>query len=130
MQPYDPNTFAHTLPVLHRQWVQSVQDSLNGSIDMGTPTSKDSTGQYNEFKQGNGSGILIRIGAAGTAGNKYSWPSTGSLTVNHGLQRQPVGCHLVSSDKQLSVWQPSTPDATNIILESSDPTVNATVYVF
>jgi hypothetical protein len=130
MQSQDPNTFTHGLPVNHRQWIQSVQQVLNGSVDMGSPTSVDSTGQYNEFERGNTSGVLFRIGATGSIDNALAWPATGYLTLNHGLQRQPIGCHLVSSDKQLSIWQPEAPNATDIFLTPSDPTANATVYVF
>src|SRR5271157_2732538 len=130
MRPYDPNTFAHTLPEAHRQWTQTVQQTLSGNVDMGTPTSKDSTGQYNVFQKGNGSGVLIRIGAHGSTGNTYTWPASGNLVINHGLLRQPVGCHLVSSDKQLTFCQPTTPDSNSITLTPSDPTSNATVYVF
>ena len=130
MRPYDPNTFAHTLPAAHRQFVQSVQETLTGNVDMGTPTSKDSTGQYNKFDQGNGSGKLIRIGAFGTTGNDYTWPASGNLVINHGLLRQPIGCHVVSSDGHLTVAQPTAPDDNSIILNPSDNTVNTTVYVF
>jgi hypothetical protein len=97
---------------------------------MGTPTSKDLTGQYNEFQKGNGSGVLIRIGATGSTGNAYTWPSSGNLVINHGLLRQPIGCHIVSSDKQLTHCQPVAPDENNITLLPSDPTANATIYVF
>jgi hypothetical protein len=130
MRPYDPNTFAHTLPDSHRQWTQSVQEAMSGNIDLGTPTSKDPTGQYNKFDKGNGSGNLIRIGATGTTGNDYTWPATGNLVINHGLLRQPVGCHLVSSDKQLTFCQPVTPDENTITLTPSDRTSHATIYVF
>lgn len=130
MRPYDPNTFAHKLDPIHRQWTQSVQETLTGNVDMGTATSKDSTGQYNKFDQGNGSGKLIRIGATGTTGNDYTWPASGPLVINHGLLRQPIGCHIVSSDNDLRVWQPSSPDDNSITLHPSDNTVNSTVYVF
>jgi len=130
MLPKDPNTFAHGLPEQHRQVLQSVHQVLTGNVDMGTPTSKDSTGQYNKFQKGNGSGMLFRIGATGTTGNDYTWPATGNLVINHGLMRQPIGCHLVSSDKQFSHWQPVAPDSNSLTLAPSDPTANVTVYVF
>jgi hypothetical protein len=130
MLPKDPNTFAHTLPEQHRQVLQSVHQVLTGNVDMGTPTSKDSTGQYNEFKKGNGSGVLIRVGATGSTDNTYTWPASGNLVINHGLLRQPIGCHIVSSDKQLTHCQPVAPDENSITLLPSDPTANATLYVF
>jgi hypothetical protein len=112
------------------RWAQSVHQTLNGNVDMGIPTGKDATGNWSEFGQGNSSGVLIRIGAASsTQANK--WTTTGTaIAVNHGLQRQPIGVHLVNSDKQLQVWQPTTATATYIYLAPSDATVNATVYVF
>ena len=131
MRPYDPNTFAPSLPTTQKQWAQSVHQVLTGNVDMGTPTSsKDSTGQYNEFQKGNGSGVLIRVGATGSIGNANTWPSSGNLVVNHELLRQPIGCHIVSSDKQLTLCQPVAPDKNNITLLPSDPTANATIYVF
>jgi hypothetical protein len=130
MIPKDPNAFAHALSEQHRQCLQSVHQVLTGNIDMGTPTSKDSTGQYNEFQKGNGSGILIRVGAHGSTGNNYTWPASGHLVINHGLLRQPIGCHLVSSDKQFAHWQPTAPDENSITLAPSDPTANVTLYVF
>ena len=130
MLPYDPNTFAHKLDNSHRQWVQSAQQVLTGNIDMGTPNSKDATGQYNKFDKGNGSGNLIRIGATGTTDNDYTWPASGSLVINHKLLRQPIGAHVVSSDKDLRIWQPSAPDENLITITPSDNTVKATVYVF
>lgn len=130
MLPKDPNTFAHTLPEQHRQVLQSVHQVLTGNVDMGTPTSKDSTGQYNEFQKGNGSGILIRVGAYGSTGNAYTWPASGNLVINHGLLRQPIGCHVVNSDNHLTIAQPTAPDENSITLNPSDRTANATVYVF
>ena len=129
-RPYDPNTFAHELPIAHRQFVQSVQQVLTGNIDMGTPVNKDATGQYNQFDKGNGSGILLRIGAHGSTGNNLTWPASGNLVINHGLQRQPIGCHLVSSDAQLTICQPVAPDSNVITLLPSTNTANATVYIF
>jgi hypothetical protein len=130
MLPKDPNTFAHELPEQHRQVLQSVHQVLTGNVDMGTPTSKDSTGQYNEFQKGNGSGILIRVGAHGSTGNAYTWPASGNLVINHGLLRQPIGCHVVNSDNHLTIAQPTAPDENSITLNPSDRTTNATVYVF
>ena len=74
MKPYDPNTFAHTLPTAHRQWTQSVQQTLTGNVDMGTPKGNApssagvNAGVYTQFGKGNGSGTLIRIAANGVAG--------------------------------------------------------------
>lgn len=130
MQPYDPNTFAPSLPSTQKQWTQSVQQVLSGNVDMGTPLSQDSTGQYNTFAQGNGSGVLIRIGANGSTGNKHTWPTSGNLVISHGLGRQPIGCHLVSSDQQLTICQPAAPTSSTITLAPSNNAVNATVYVF
>jgi len=130
MIPQDPNTFAHKLDMLHRQWVQSAQQTLTGGVDMGTPNSKDATGQYNKFDKGNGSGNLIRIGATGSTDNDYAWPASGPLVINHKLLRQPIGAHVVSSDNHLTIFQPTAPDKNSITIHPSDNTVNATIYVF
>lgn len=113
------------------QWAQTLHLTLNGGITHGTPTSKDSTGNYNKFEKDNMDGVLIRIGASGTVDNENAWTTTGvGIAVNHGLLRQPVGCHLVSSDKALSIWQPVLADINTITLAPSDATAYATVYVF
>lgn len=119
------------------RWAQSAHKILNGAIDMGIPTEKDTTGNYNEFSQGNTSGVLIRIGAHGTIGNVYVWgTSSVAITINHGLvnsankPRQPIGVHLVNSDKALQIWQPTTATTTSVFLAPSDASANATVYIF
>ena len=113
------------------RWAQSVHQTLNGAVDMGVPTgAKDSTGNYSKFSQGNTSGELIRIGAASsTQAVKWTTSNT-AITIKHGLQRQPIGVHLVNSDKALQIWQPTTATTTSIFLAPSDATANATIYVF
>ncbi len=138
MKPYDPNTFAHTLPVSHRQWTQSVQQTLTGNIDMGTAkgnapsTAGVNAGVYTQFDKGNGSGILIRIAANGSTGTgaAYNWPSSGSLVINHGLLRQPIGFHVVDQDKNAPVSRTAPPDNNQLTLTTTDPTASHTIYVF
>jgi hypothetical protein len=127
----NPVDFARGMPAQLLQWAQSVHKQINGSLSMGEPIGKDSTGNYNAFNQGNTSGVLIRIGASGTSGNSYAWTTTGTgISINHGLLKQPIGFHLVNSDKSLNIWQTVTPDVNTITLAPSDATANATVYVF
>jgi hypothetical protein len=138
MKPYDPNTFAHTLPASHRQWTQSVQQALTGNVDMGTATGNApssagvNAGVYTQFDKGNGSGILIRIAANGSTdtGAAYNWPSSGSLVINHGLLRQPIGFHVVDQDKNAPVSRTAPPDNNQITLTTTDPTASHTIYVF
>ena len=80
-ESFDPNSFAHKLDANHRQWIQSVQSVVNGQIEIGTPeqnspfaTSGVNQGVPTQYKRANGSGVMIRIDAAGvTAGATYNW---------------------------------------------------------
>lgn len=119
------------LPRIQQQWAQTVHETVNGGIDQGVPTGKDSTGNYSTFNKGNSDGQLIRIGASGTTDNPYAWSTSGvGININHTLGRQPIGAHLVSSNKDLRIWIPSTPTDTTIVIAPSDATSYATVYVF
>ena len=142
MKPFDPNSFAHTLTDSHRLFVQSVNNVLNNNVDMGTPQGNTpvdtetygiNAGVYSKFTQGNGSGILIRIAANGIDGTgaPYNWgaPATG-IVINHGLQRQPIGFHVVDQDKTVSVYRTAVPDQNQITLASSDNSASVTIYVF
>jgi hypothetical protein len=142
MKPFDPNAFAHELPDLHRQFVQSVNQVLNKNVDMGTPTGNTPTnvgtyginaGVYNQFQQGNGSGVLIRIAAHGLAGSgaSYNWAGAGvGIVLNHGLLRQPIGFKIVDKDKAVDVYRTAAPDQNQITLACTDITASVTVYVF
>jgi hypothetical protein len=82
----NPVDFARELPANTLRWAQSLHKVLNGAVDMGVPTAKDPTGNYNTFSQGNGSGILIRIGAHGSSGNNVTWGTTATpVTININL---------------------------------------------
>lgn len=113
----------------HLKWAQSVDKVLNGAVDMGEATGQDANGVYNTFTQGNGSGILIRIGANGST-EPVQWDSSGAVTVNHGLNRQPIGFKLVDKDGTVDVFRTATPTSSVIALKSTDKTVNTTVYIF
>jgi len=132
-----PVDMALGLPRQQLEWALSVHQTLNGQISMGTPTSKDSSGVYNEFSQDNCTGILIRIGPSGGTEQKYNWTTSGvGIPINHGLvdqnhnPRQPIGFHVVDSDKQVSVYRTVAPDTTQITLAPSDATATVTVYIF
>jgi len=137
--PYDPNTFAHTLPTVHRQWLQSAQEVFQGHVDMGTivgnaPTTAGiNAGVATQFAKGNGSGILIRIAANGVTdtGAPYNWSASNTgIVINHGLQRQPIGYHVVDMDKVVQVYRTAAPDTQTITLAPSDNTASVTVYIF
>lgn len=127
----NPTDFTAQLPRAQKQWTLSVHKVLNGQIDQGTPTSKDATGNWNQFQNPNTSGILIRIGANGTTSNKYIWgASNTAITINHGLGRQPIGVRLESSDAALNIYQTQTPDTNNVYVAPSNNAANATIYIF
>jgi hypothetical protein len=132
----NPVDMAQGLPRQQLQWAQSVDSVVNGSIDMGTIVpgsgSIDATGTPANFQRGNGSGILIRVGASGSNnGPKYNWTTSGTgVVINHQLQRQPIGFHVVDSDKPLTVHRTVVSDTNQITLAPSDATANATVYIF
>jgi hypothetical protein len=115
-----------------------VQQALTGNVDMGTATGNApssagvNAGVYTQFNKGNGSGILIRIAANGSTdtGAAYNWPSSGSLVINHGLLRQPIGFHVVDQDKNAPVSRTAPPDNNQITLTTTDPTASHTIYVF
>ena len=142
MKPFDPNSFAHELPTMHRQFVQSVNNVLTGNVDMGTAegnTPSDTgtyginAGVYSQFKQGNGSGVLVRITANGLVGSgaNYTWAGTGvGISINHGLLRQPIGFKIVDKDKTVDVYRTAAPDKDQITLASTDNTASVTIYVF
>jgi hypothetical protein len=139
MKTYDPNTFAPSLAKEHRQWVQSVNEGLNGNVDMGTPisnapsTSGVNAGVYTQFNRGNGSGVLVRIAAEGItdSGAPYNWgASLTGIPINHGLGRQPIGFHVVDSDGQIQVYRTAPPTNQLITLAPSDNTKSVTVYIF
>ncbi|MDR3392443.1 MAG: hypothetical protein P4L77_12000 [Sulfuriferula sp.] len=136
---YDPNTFAHTLPDSHRQWIQNLQQVVNGGIEIGTPeanspaaTSGVNQGLPTQYKQVNGSGIMIRVDAAGvSAGATYNWTTDNTgVEIKHGLQRTPIGFHVVDKDGNIQVYRtvPSTDQL--ITLAPSDATKSVTVYIF
>lgn len=137
MKSLNPQDFALGLPAGQLRWALSEHKVIQGGIDMGIPQSKDSTGNYNTFDQGNTNGVLVRVGASGSSDNKNAWTTSNTqIAINHGLTdsngqpRQPVGVHLVNSNKQLTIWQPTTPDTTNVYVAPSDATAYATLYIF
>jgi hypothetical protein len=135
---YNPSSFQASLPEQQKIWVQSVHKNINGNLDLGTPTGQQAhdasvnAGVFTKFDKGNGSGILVRVAANGLAntGAAYNWPSSGSLTINHGLGRQPIGFHVVDNDKTVNVFRTAAPTATHITVQPTDPTASVTLYIF
>jgi hypothetical protein len=129
MQPINPQHMQAKITPEHLRWAQSVHDTLSGGVDMGVPTGKNSAGVYNTFDTGNSSGVLIRIGSNSST-EATKWDSTGAVTVNHGLNRQPIGFKLVDKDGTVDVWRTAVPTTTQIALKASLNSVNVTVYIF
>jgi len=113
----------------HLKWAQNVDKALNSNIDMGIATGTDSSGVYNKFEQGNSSGVLIRIGA-NSSSELIKWDSTGAVTIQHGLKRQPIGFKIVDKDATVDVWRTAVPTTTAISLKASSNAVNVTLYIF
>lgn len=114
------------------RWMQSVYKTLVGGTMLAQPVGTNAQGIYNKFVLANGNGVMIRIGAAGS-GETYTWNSINStVVINHGLQRQPIGFHVVDADGLIVVYrtagQPLNKD--NIYLSANVPNVNTTIYIF
>jgi hypothetical protein len=134
---FNPGTLAQGLPRDQYQWAQSLDQNINGQLDLGSiatdkPGAIDSTGTPANFNKGNGSGVLIRIGASGSKnGPQFNWTTSNTgVVINHGLGRQPIGFHLSDSDKQVQVYRVGTSNAQTITLAPTDATANTTVYIF
>jgi hypothetical protein len=137
---YNPNGFAPSLPIPQRQWTQDMQKVVNGGVEIGTPVANSpaaptgvNAGLPTQYKQANGSGIMIRVAAAGVTntGATYNWNGNNAgIPIKHGLMRTPIGFHVVDQDGQVSVYRtaPSTSDL--ITLAPTDQTVSVTVYIF
>lgn len=139
MKTFDPNNFATKLPIQHRQWVQSVQQAISGNVDLSIATGNApstagvNAGVYTQFEKGNGSGILIRIAAAGATGTgaPYNWTTAGAgVVIKHGLGRKPIGFHVADSDGNANLYRTAAPDDQQITLTTTDPTVSNTVYIY
>jgi len=131
MRVLNPQHMQADIESEHLRWLQSVTKTLNGSVDMGAPTSKNAAGVYNEFEQGNSSGVLIRIGAHGTTEQKYTWGASNvGIPVNHTLRRQPIGFKIVDKDKSVDVYRTAVPDTNIITVAPTDNTANVTLYIF
>ena len=128
----NPVDAAIGLPRQQLQLAQSVNKVLNGNIDFGSTISLDSTGTPASFNSGNMKSVLIRVGASGSNnGPVYNWSTSGTgVVINHGLFKQPIGFHVVDSDKPLTVHRTVVADATQITLAPSDATANATIHIF
>jgi len=138
MQSLNPQNLSADISPKELKQHQSVHQVLSGNVDLGTgtgtapPSSGVNAGVYTQFAKGNGSGILIRIAANGitNSGADYNWPNSGSLVINHGLLRQPIGWHIVDADGVSTIHRTAAPDSNQITLATTDKTVSNTIYVF
>ncbi|HEY4799152.1 MAG TPA: hypothetical protein VII99_08775 [Bacteroidia bacterium] len=129
MKTLNPQHMQARITTEHLRWAQSVHKALDGGVDMGVPTGKNSAGVYNTFDTGNSSGVLIRVGAVGST-EKYSWSSSSTVDIKHNLARQPIGFKIVDKDNTVDVWRTALPTATDIQLKTSSNMVNVTLYIF
>lgn len=138
-QSFNPDSFVHGLPNIHRQWIQSVDSVVNGKIEIGTPVqgspaapSGVNQGVPTQYQKANGAGIMLRIDAAGVSnGAPFNWNGNNvAVQINHGLKRVPIGFHVVDQDGVIQVYRTAPPTQDFIMLAPSDQTVSVTVYVF
>ena len=126
----DPQTVDKDHSSEQQRWARSLHETVNGGIDIGTPTGQDSNGVYNEFSQGNQTGVLIRVGAAGSS-EPIQWVTANvGVAINHKLLRKPIGFKIVDKDKTVDIYRTAPPTENTITLASTDATVNVTIYVF
>jgi hypothetical protein len=139
MLPQNPQVVARQVSREHLTLMQSVNNVLTGNIDMGSPTGNApssagvNAGVYTQFQKGNGSGVLIRVAANGVTGTgaSYNWGAANvGIVINHGLQRKPIGFHVVDKDGVVDIYRTAAPDENQITLAPTDNTKSVTVYVF
>jgi hypothetical protein len=136
--PLNPQNLTASITPQELKQHQSVVQVLTGNVDMGNATNNApasagvNAGVATQFNKGNGSGILIRIAANGVTGTgaSYNWPSSGSLVINHGLLRTPIGWHVVDADGVSTIHRTAAPDVNQVTLATSNNTVSNTIYVF
>lgn len=135
----NPSGFAHQLTPQNRQWVQSVHKALNAGIDMGVPTGTNAAttgtnaGVYTQFKQGNGSGVLVRVqgNSDNESGVEYKWqPGSATTTIKHKLGRKPIGFHVVDMDQDVRVYRTEPPTEDTITLNCTNHNASVTLYIF
>ena len=136
---FDPNSFAHALPNIQRQWTQSVDQVVNGGIEFGLPAQNSPTapsgvnqGYPTQFQQANSAGVMIRVAAAGVtdSGASYNWTvaNTG-IVIKHNLGKLPTQFHIVDSDGAFQVFRTAPSTETDITLAPTLATVNCTLYI-
>lgn len=131
-RPVTPSLEAVKSPTGLLRTMKSTTKILNGGLTYGTPTGvKDSTGVYSKFDTDNINNAIFRIGANGTTNGQYQWSSGGTVTIAHGLQRQPVGFKILDKDAACDVYRTGgAPTTTLITLTCSITTANVTVEIF
>lgn len=131
MKPTNPtNQGVHTAAGQLRQ-AKSVFKVLNGGLSYGVPTgTKDSTGCFSEFQNDNIDNVIIRIGANGSQNGSYQFDAGGNVSINHGLQRQPIGFKILDKDQSCDIHRTATPDSNFIKLQCTVINANVTVEIF
>jgi len=127
--PINPQHFQAKISPEHLRVMQSFYKTLKGGVDMGVAVGKNAAGVYNSFEQGNSNGVLVRIGA-NSSSEQYKWSGGSTVTVTHGLGRQPIGFKIVDQDANATIWRTAVPTTTTLALQSSSNAVNVTVYIF
>ena len=131
MKPTNPSMQTVKTPASQLRLAKSTFKALSGGLSYGTPSGlKDATGCFSEFNTDNMNNVIIRIGANGTTNGTYQFDATGAVTINHGLQRQPIGFKILDKDQSCDVFRTATPDNNFIKLKCSVTNANVTVEIF
>ncbi|HEY1644771.1 MAG TPA: hypothetical protein VGF75_00095 [Candidatus Saccharimonadales bacterium] len=129
MKPINPTVSQINTPAGILRWAQSIFDTLVNKTALAEGNLQDSTGIYTTFNTDNGNGIMFRVGANGS-GLTYAWDSSGQVTINHALKRPPIGFIICDLDGNATIWRYQVPTQDIMQLQTSDNTVNITVYIF
>jgi predicted transcriptional regulator len=127
--PINPTKFKFTSFNDVFRWAQSVYTTLVQGISLARGHSTDITGIFNTFDPTNGDGIMLRIGALSSS-EHFSWSAGNQVTLTHNLQRQPTGVIVTDLDGNAVIFRVGKPTGTQITLQTTSNTVNATVYIF
>jgi hypothetical protein len=111
------------------RWAQSVYQALTQGIILARGRTFDLNGIYNTFDPANGDGIMLRVGNNASS-EHFKWDGTSKVVLTHNLQRQPTGFLVTDLDGNAVIWRVGKPTSTQITLQSSVNSVNATVYIF
>jgi hypothetical protein len=137
MKPINPSISDFGSPQKMLRWAQSIFKTIYNGLRLSDGAGVNSDGVFNTFAVDNGDGIMLRIGAAGSA-EAITWDAgTSEATLNYqlvdptGVVRQPIGFIVCDLDDNAVIWRSVTPPTgTKMVLKTNNTAANATVYIF